>query len=142
MGGGGEPIQASLFKAWIYNIYAILPPGLTSEIQLDVWMPFFIFVFVSLVILIVLFILYHEPMDRVKSFIPIMMLVLYPYVWYGAITNHSEVHPMFTYRNQIITIMGGWITVSQCIRWSKIREKIYTRVMRWLVVVKGKKDQF
>ena len=126
--GGGGTIPSSLFKALAYNVYALLPPGLTNEIDMDAWMPFFIFVFICIVVLVILFIRYHESMDIVKSYIPIGILMLYPYAWYGITTRHAQVHPMFTYRNQIIAVLAGWVIVSQCIRWSEIKRKIYAKV--------------
>ncbi len=120
---GGENVSSSLFKALAYNVYALLPPGLTHEIELDIWMPFFVVIFICIVILAILFVRFHESTDKLISYIPIGILMLYPYLWYAVTTRHAQVHPMFTYRDQIITVMGGWIIISQCIRWSEIRKK-------------------
>ncbi len=122
-GSGSEAVSSSLFKALAYNVYALLPPGLTHEIELNTWMPFFVFIFVCSIILAALFIRFHDSPDKLISYIPIGILMLYPYFWYAVTTRHAQVHPMFTYRDQIITVMGGWVIVSQCIRWSEIRKK-------------------
>lgn len=113
-----------MFKALAYNVYALLPPGLVNEIDLNTWLPFFVFVFICMAILAILFIRYHEPENKVVAYIPVALLMLYPYAWYGVTTRHAQIHPMFTYRDQIVTVMGGWIILSYSISWTKIKQKL------------------
>lgn len=128
--GGGGSVPSSLFKALAYNVYALLPPGLVNEIDLNTWLPFFVFVFICMAILAVLFIRYHEPKKEIVAYIPVALLMLYPYAWYGVTTRHAQIHPMFTYRDQIVTVMGGWIILSYSISWTKIKQKLGHRYVK------------
>lgn len=120
-GGGND--QASFVNAVIYNIYALLPPGLPSEIELAAWKPFFVSVFIVLIVLVFVFIRCHDRKKFIITYFPVIILMLYPYFWYGLATQHAQMHPLFTYRNQMLTVMGGWIIVSQCIKWSRTKHK-------------------
>lgn len=119
--GLGQIVQSSFMKAIIYNIYALLPPGLPSKIELSIWIVFLIFMLISVAVLAILFVRYHETKEVLLSYTPIVILLFYPYIWYGITTQHAQIHSFFTYRNQIITVMGGWIIVSKCIKWEKIK---------------------
>ncbi len=121
--GAGKVLPSSFVKAVTYNVYALLPPGLPDDMSAPVWTLFFVFVLIGVIVLLLLFLRYHETLDVVQSYIPILILMCYPYVWYGFATQHSQIHPFLEYRNQMITVMGGWIVISNCIKWSRLKKR-------------------
>ena len=43
--------------------------------------------------------------------LPLLFIALYPYVWYMAALEHSEIHYWFTYRNQLVTVLALGLSV-------------------------------
>ena len=41
-----------------------------------------------------------------KKAIPLILVAIYPYIWYAVIAGHSTIHAFFTYRIQAIMIFG------------------------------------
>jgi len=37
-----------------------------------------------------------------------LWVAVYPYFWYSLIANHSQIHHWFTYRAQLVSLMGGF----------------------------------
>jgi hypothetical protein len=37
-----------------------------------------------------------------------LWVALYPYIWYSLLANHSQIHHWFTYRAQLVSLMGGF----------------------------------
>ncbi|MBR6033893.1 MAG: hypothetical protein IKP28_04060 [Clostridia bacterium] len=43
---------------------------------------------------------------KLTEILPYIIVAMAPYIWYALIRNHSVEHSFFTYRNQIITVLG------------------------------------
>lgn len=99
-------------RAVALNLFALLPPGVTSE---D-WKWFLCIVFLILVVLIVLFVKFHVDKDNLKPLFPFLIVALYPYVWYVVLANQSRVHYIFTHRMQLLTLLGISIAYSKAVR--------------------------
>ena len=56
-----------------------------------------------------------------KPAVLLAMLALVPYVWYFLVANHSYLHPWFTYRLQMITVMSLFAAIGCLIRWEDIK---------------------
>ena len=48
----------------------------------------------------------RKKIKDMKKAIPLIILAIYPYIWYAVIAGHSTVHAFFTYRAQAIMIFG------------------------------------
>lgn len=55
----------------------------------------------------------------IKGSIPLLLISIYPYVWYAVIAGHSTIHAFFTYRIQVITIFGFLCAMLECTSLSK-----------------------
>ena len=44
--------------------------------------------------------------DTALRYLLILGVSLYPYLWYIAFSNHSQIHYFFTYRAQVVTVFG------------------------------------
>lgn len=117
-GATGERALESV-KAVAMNLFAMLPPGITSE---D-WKWFFCVVFLILAILVVLFVKFHVDKENLKSLLPFLIVAVYPYVWYVVLANQTSVHYIFTYRLQLITLLGISIAYSKAVRIRRTRPK-------------------
>ncbi|MBR6418568.1 MAG: hypothetical protein IKS36_07115, partial [Bacteroidales bacterium] len=51
----------------------------------------------------------------------LIMLALVPYVWYFIVANHSYIHPWFTYRLQMITVMSLFAAFGCLIDWNRLK---------------------
>lgn len=87
-----------------FNIYSILPPGITRENLLG-----FLLVIACLFVLLAVFLArFHAERSILLTQIPFVIVMLYPYIWYSIFSNHSNIHHFFTYRSQMITVWAGW----------------------------------
>jgi len=118
--GGGSQMESNRAEAIALNMFAILPPGITSS---D-WGWFKIVLLTIAVIAIVLLVRFHGGKNEVISQIPFLLAALYPYVWYCVLANHSQIHYIFTYRAQMITVWAGLIAFSGCLDMKKIKAVI------------------
>ena len=50
---------------------------------------------------------------------PMLLLALYPFVWYIALRNHSMIHAYMTHRNLAVTVMAVCCAVSLCLEENK-----------------------
>ena len=50
---------------------------------------------------------------------PMLLLALYPFVWYMALRNHSMIHAYMTHRNLAVTVMAVCCAVSLCLEENK-----------------------
>lgn len=99
-------------RAVALNLFALLPPGVTSE---D-WKWFLCIIFLILVVLIVLFVKFHVDKDNLKPLFPFLIVAVYPYVWYVVLANQSRVHYIFTHRMQLLTLLGISIAYSKAVQ--------------------------
>lgn len=110
LGNGQEEISG--IGAIAYNLFAIVPPGITGgDLK---W-----FVLGGLAVLLVLFVIFlkfHAEKAVLKAQLPILALIAYPYLWYLVMTNHSQIHYIFTYRVQFMTVWGGLVMIAHAFR--------------------------
>lgn len=62
-----------------------------------------------LVLLVIWIVCWFKKQQKVKNVVghlPLLLLALYPFVWYVVLANHSEIHAHFTYRTLEITIFA------------------------------------
>ena len=108
---GGVEDQTSKLEAIAYNLFAIIPPGIEGK---DLtW--FMAVGTVVLFMLAVVFWKWHVQGNLLKSQIPLLVVAIYPYLWYIIMSNHSQIHYIFTYRIQMITIWSGLMLYLQSI---------------------------
>lgn len=118
-GSAAKGRAAESVKAVALNLFALLPPGVTSE---D-WKWFLCIVFLVLVALIVLFVKFHVDKDQLKPLLPFLIVAVYPYVWYVVLANQSGVHYIFTHRMQLLTLLGMSIAYSKAVRFCRTSSK-------------------
>ena len=47
--------------------------------------------------------------------LPLLVIALYPFVWYAALRNHSMIHAYMTHRNLAVTVLAACCCVSGCL---------------------------
>lgn len=91
------------------NIYAMLPPDLLEIPKIGY------FILVAAVFVVGLFINKVRTLSNFKIYIPFILLAVYPYAWYMVLANHSQVHLLFTYRTQLITVFALFAVYGECV---------------------------
>lgn len=80
----------------------------------------FLFIIITIVWLITL-VKYRKSFKEMKI-VPILLLIaLYPYIWYSVCAGHSTAHHFFTYRLQAITILSILCTMLETIDTNKLK---------------------
>ena len=51
--------------------------------------------------------------------LPLLVIALYPFVWYAVLRNHSMIHAYMTHRNLAVTVMAVCCAVSLCLEENK-----------------------
>lgn len=97
------------------NIYDILPDGITF--------PKYKIMAIILIYLIALY-FFHKSKREILNLLPLLIIAGYPYVWYIVLTNHSNIHHFFTYRNQLISIFCILSFMLHSISFEQIKDKI------------------
>lgn len=90
--------QNQVTGAIVKNINRLFPLNFLQN-ESDVWLALFVFVFVSACI----FFLYRRENIPKKVWF-LFLIACSPYVRYAILSNHSCLHPFFTFRTQIITV--------------------------------------
>lgn len=81
--------------------------------------------FVSILIVWLIFMICsRKPWKECFKIAPVLLLSLYPYIWYGFMANHSQIHAMFTYRLQIIAVFSLLASMGYCIDTKKLKRWI------------------
>lgn len=57
-----------------------------------------------------------KDLKTVGAYLPILIVALYPYVWYLIMSNHSQIHYWFTYRAQLVALFGGVVFLVSVLR--------------------------
>lgn len=60
----------------------------------------------ALIIWILSTIFMPPTIEKIKQFYPILIVSLFPYIWFYVLSNHSQVHFWMTYRIQAITVFA------------------------------------
>ncbi len=50
-----------------------------------------------------------KDMKTILAYLPMLLVAAYPYIWYLVMSNHSQIHYWYTYRNQVLTLFAGLI---------------------------------
>ena len=91
------------------------------------------FIIISIILNMIMSVIYlfikgsKENKYTALEIIPYMLIAIAPYVWYAVIKNHSIEHAFFTYRNQVISIIGLNIIIHKLIMNAKIGERFQIR---------------
>lgn len=83
-----------------------------------------VFLAFLLLIVVILFILYGKKFKDVKNIFPVLLVSVFPYIWYNVLANHSQIHYWFTYRDQVITVFAVLVSFLYIIQWDKIKHGI------------------
>lgn len=108
---GAVEDQTSKLGAIAYNFFAIIPPEIEGK-DLN-W--FVLFGAMVLIVLGIVFWKRHAQSSVLKSQLPLLIVAVYPYIWYVIMSNHSQIHYIFTYRIQMITVWAGLMLYIQSI---------------------------
>lgn len=77
-------------------------------------------IFVVIILLLVICVIRaHKDWSVCISAVPVLFIGLYPYIWYVVLANHSQIHSLFTYRNQLLTVFAVLGFLVHCIDFSK-----------------------
>ena len=104
--GECQEVQVTFYSAIRENIYrmmytyhvdplSIQPSGSVKYIPL-------VIILLVLIVFVVLMIGYKRKFRIEKNAVPLLLIAIYPYIWYVVLANHSTIHA-FTYRDQIVT---------------------------------------
>ena len=53
-----------------------------------------------------------------------------PYAWYFVMAEHSILHAWFTYRNQTMTLLGGYFATAALVDWKRVRAACQARMRK------------
>lgn len=84
------------------NLFATLPPGITSA---D-WKWLLNLVFLMVLILTVVFLKLHANKVGLAALTPFLIVAVYPFIWYAVVSQHTGIHYIFTYRSELISLLG------------------------------------
>jgi hypothetical protein len=74
------------------------------------------------VIWLICFFRRHEKGKRIIEISPVLLLAVYPVIWYFVLANHSEIHDFFTYRSLVVSVFAVLAFGAMCIK-TKAEEK-------------------
>ena len=57
-----------------------------------------------------------KDMKTILAYLPMLLVAAYPYIWYLVMSNHSQIHYWYTYRNQVLTLFAGLIFLSSILK--------------------------
>lgn len=67
------------------------------------------------IIWIVFMIKNRKKINNIKVIVPLLLIALYPYIWYLFFAGHSTLHAWFTFRLQAITIFAVISAMIECV---------------------------
>lgn len=53
-----------------------------------------------------------------------LAVAVIPYLWYFIAAEHSYIHVLFTYRNQFITVVSGFLISAEFINWKRVEKDV------------------
>lgn len=107
---GSESVPVNRMNLLYDNFIALLPPNLLN-------IPLIKYILLgSSCALVLLFLVRKRNKLYLKSYIPLLIVALYPYIWYAVFANHSQVHTIFTYRAQLVSVFAFIIVFAGCIQ--------------------------
>ena len=99
-------------RAIAMNLFAILPPGITGAH----WKGILCAALFLALILLAVFVRFHAGRRELKAALPFAVVACYPFVWFAAVSQHTGIHYVFTYRMELITLLGAAIAYVKSIR--------------------------
>lgn len=111
-GGSTEVVEVSAFRAIKDNVNLMFDG------------PNFKLLIFLLILWIIVWLFFGKSVEVAKKYLPIVLLAIYPYVWYVVLANHSIFHSWFTYRNQAITVFALLSFLLSLIDFSKMEKKL------------------
>lgn len=79
--------------------------------------------FIICIVWFIVFIFNRKNTIDIVKMLPIIVVAIFPYIWYLILGNHSFMHFWFTYKSQAITIFGVLALMAYCIDDSKINSQ-------------------
>ena len=69
-------------------------------------------------VVVVILVLWKKLKDKKTVFacVPMLLVALYPYIWYLVMSNHSQIHFWYTYRAQLVTMFGGLVFIASILK--------------------------
>ena len=55
--------------------------------------------------------IFRQKKEKIKFFLPYMIVGAYPFVWYFILKNHSYIHSFFTYREFTIALYACLVSI-------------------------------
>lgn len=99
-------------RAVAMNLFAILPPGITSA---D-WKWFLGGILAVVLVLAVIFAKLHTDRKGLVALTPFLFVALYPFAWFIVVSQHTSIHYLFTYRIELISLLGFCIFYGKAIK--------------------------
>lgn len=78
------------------------------------------------ILILVLLTIFFFKKGNGKKVVLLMFVAMSPLAWIFLTANHAEMHNWFVYRCLLVTILGVFLSFSQCIDWEKI-SNLFTR---------------
>ena len=75
--------------------------------------PFALISLVSLILIICL--IRSHRRDWIQRIIPLLLIAFFPYIWYFVFANHSQLHYLYTYRIQAITMFAVFAAIGNAL---------------------------
>lgn len=57
-----------------------------------------------------------KDMKTICSYVPILFVAAYPYIWYLVMSNHSQIHYWYTYRSQLVALFGVFVFIASILK--------------------------
>lgn len=118
-------INQILFRTNGSETYPATRLGAIKENVGFLWNNIILGIFILIAIVwCVLMIKNRKNLKNLKILIPVLIVTVYPYVWYMTFAGHSTIHAWFTFRIQAIAILGVFTAMIECIDEEKVKDKI------------------
>lgn len=69
-------------------------------------------------------IIFRTDKEHIKQSTLLLMIAVFPYIWYFVLANHSGIHAWFTYRLQAVTVFGVLLALLNLINRQKLKDFI------------------
>jgi len=93
---GNDVYPVDRYRALRLNLHHLLS---SDELAVALWV---------LLSGLAIFVLLRRRCGPMRKHLVFLWVALYPYIWYSFLANHSQIHNWFTYRAQLVSLMGGF----------------------------------
>ena len=118
--------------AILKNLYALFPINIVKR-KYKLIMP------IVLIIVIFMCLFDKKRLKKDKFLLEILMIILIPYVRYLILANHSYKHYFFTFRAQMVTVIGLLFIMIELIDKNKIKK--FWKLMQKDIKIKGEHNE-